>query len=69
MVKVLTAALRELIGLFVDDGFLALEILLAVAAAAIAVTLVPATPLIAGGVLLFGCLGVLVASVMRASRR
>ncbi len=69
MVKVLTAVLRELIGLFVDDSFLAIEILVAVAVAAIAVTVMPAAPLMAGGILIFGCLGVLLVSVTRAGRR
>jgi len=69
VVKVLTAVLRELIGLFVDDSFLAIEILVAVAVAAIAVTVMPAAPLMAGGILIFGCLGVLLVSVTRAGRR
>ena len=67
--NVLIAGLRELIGLFVDDGSLALMILAVVILAGIFATLVPDLKLAAGAVLLFGCLGVLLANVARASRR
>ena len=63
------AALRELAGLFVDDGSLALAILAVIGAAGLLATLMPALPLAAGAVLLFGCLGVLFANVLRAARR
>jgi hypothetical protein len=59
---------RELAGLFVDDGWLALAILGVVALAAIFSALVP-DPLATGVVLLLGCLGVLVASVASAAGR
>jgi hypothetical protein len=65
----LRAVFRELLGLFVDDGALALEILAVVMLAAISVALIPDAPLAAGAVLLLGCLGVLSASVARAARR
>jgi hypothetical protein len=65
----LGAVFRELIGLFVDDGALALEIVGVVVLAAIAATLVPDVPLAAGAILLFGCLGALLANVTRAARR
>jgi uncharacterized membrane protein YdjX (TVP38/TMEM64 family) len=65
----LTSLLRELVKLFVDDGALALAIVAVVAAAAILATLMPAAPLAAGAVLLFGCLGALFASTTRAGRR
>ena len=65
----LGAVWRELLGLFVDDGALALEILAVVMLAAISVVLAPNTPLAAGVILLLGCLGVLSASVARAARR
>jgi hypothetical protein len=61
-----TSLLREFIKLFVDDGSLALAIVAVVAAAAIMVKLVPDVPLAAGAVLLFGCLGVLLANTVRA---
>ena len=58
--------LRALVGLFVDDGALALEVVIVVAAAAASATLVPDLPLATGGILLLGCLGVLLANVARA---
>ncbi len=57
----------ELIGLFIDDGFLAVVILLIVAVAAVCAWLIH-TPLLAGAVLILGCVGVLVASALRARR-
>jgi hypothetical protein len=65
----LRAALRELVGLFVDDGALALQILAVVALAGISKILVPDVPLAAGAILLFGCLGVLLANVRRSRAR
>ncbi|HXQ07946.1 MAG TPA: hypothetical protein VN831_24750 [Bradyrhizobium sp.] len=67
--NVLIAVLRELIGLFVDDGSLALMILAVVMLAGILATLTPDLNLVAGALLLFGCLGVLLANVARAARR
>jgi hypothetical protein len=58
--------LRELSGLFFDDGWLAPTILgVGLLAAAVA----PDLPLAAGGVLLFGCLGVLFGNVVATARR
>jgi hypothetical protein len=65
----LRAAFRELAGLFVDDGSLALEIVTVVVLAALCATLIPEVPLAAGGILLLGCLGVLFANVATAARR
>ena len=67
--NVLIAVLRELIGLFVDDGSLALMILVVILLADILATLMPDLHLAAGAVLLFGCLGVLLSNVARAARR
>jgi hypothetical protein len=67
--NMLIAALRELIGLFVDDGSLALMIVAVVMLAGILATLMPDLHLAADAVLLFGCLGVLLANVARAARR
>jgi hypothetical protein len=67
--NVLIAVLRELIGLFVDDGSLALMILAVVMLADILATLMLDLHLAAGAMLLFGCLGVLLANVARAARR
>jgi hypothetical protein len=66
--NMLGAVLRELVGLFVDDGALALEIVAVVVLGAISATLVPEVPMAAGGILLLGCLGVLFANVIRAGR-
>jgi hypothetical protein len=63
------AVFRELIGLFVDDGSLALAIVTVVLIASAFATLVPDVPLAAGAILLFGCLGVLLANVARAGPR
>jgi hypothetical protein len=65
----LANVLREIAGLFVDDGALALAIIAIVAAAAIAASLMPDVPLAAGAILLFGCLGVLFSNAVRAGRR
>jgi hypothetical protein len=65
----LAAIFRELAGLFVDDGSLALAIVAVVVLAGISATLIPDLPLAAGGILLLGCLGVLFANVARAARR
>jgi hypothetical protein len=65
----LRAAVRELAGLFVDDGWLALETVAVVTLAGIVAKLVPDVPSGAGGVLLVGCVGVLFANVARAGRR
>ncbi len=67
--KMLVAVLRELAGLFVDDGSLALAILAVVVLAGVLATLMPGFPLAAGAVLLLGCLGVLLANVQRAAKR
>lgn len=67
--RMLAGLLRELAGLFVDDGALALAILGVVALAAIVAALMPGASLLAGAVLLFGCLGVLILNTMRAASR
>jgi hypothetical protein len=64
----LIAVFRELDGLFVDDGLLALTILAVVILAGISATLMPEFQLATGAILLFGCLGILVANVARAAR-
>jgi hypothetical protein len=61
--------LRELAGLFVDDGALALAIIAIVVLAGIVALLMPDVPLAAGAILLFGCLAALLSSVARADRR
>ena len=64
----LKQALRELAGLFVDDGALALA-LVAIAAAAIAAAAFMPGTLAAGAVLVVGCLGVLIGNVVMTARR
>jgi hypothetical protein len=67
--KFLRIAAEELIGMFIDDGSLALwsVVLIAIVSAAI---LWLGFPALWGGVLLVvGCVAILTASVMRATRR
>jgi hypothetical protein len=63
--KLLSLFLRELIGMFLDDEFLAIAVLAVVAVAGIAAWLA-APPLLIGGVLLLGSILVLTTSVLRA---
>ena len=63
----LIAVLRELAGLFVDDGALALAIIAIVVLAGMVAMLMPDVPLAAGAILLFGCLAALLSSVARAN--
>jgi uncharacterized membrane protein YdjX (TVP38/TMEM64 family) len=61
--------LRELAGLFVDDGALAIAVCAVVAFAAAVSVLAPGVPIAAGMVLLFGCLVALVGNTMAARKR
>jgi hypothetical protein len=65
----LVTASRMLVGLFVDDGSLALAILVIVMLSWIFSILMPDMPLVAGALLLIGCLGVLFANVMKSAQR
>jgi len=65
----LVSASRMLVGLFVDDGSLALAILVIVLLSGIFATLMPNAPLVAGAVFLIGCVAVLFANVMKAAQR
>ena len=67
--KNLIASLHELVGLFVEDGALALAIVVVVIVAGIVAALAPAMSWLSGIVLLFGCLGVLIGNAMAAKRR
>ncbi|MBI3526951.1 MAG: hypothetical protein HY067_03195 [Betaproteobacteria bacterium] len=67
--KALMKVVIELIGLFVDDGWLALAIIGVVAVTALVAALAPHDPVAAGVVLLVGCPGVLFGNVMRARHR
>lgn len=64
----LIGVLRKVAGLFVDDGWLALAILVIVVLASLVAKLAPAGPISAGMILLVGCLGVLLGNVTRTSR-
>jgi hypothetical protein len=57
-------ALRKLLGLFVDDGWLAAATLGVVAFTGVVRFMLPTRPMLAGTILLIGCLGVLVRSVL-----
>ena len=65
----LATAFRTVVGLFLDDGSLALAILTIVVLSGMIATLVPTMPLVTGAMLLGGCLCVLFANVMKATRR
>ena len=63
-----TNVLRELAGLFVDDGALALTIMVVIIFAGLVAILIPDAPLAAGVILLVGCLAALVWSVRKAGQ-
>ena len=67
--KTLGAVVRELLGLFVDDGSLALAILAVVGVAAVSAASIPEASLVTGAILLLGCLGVLLANLASAAWR
>lgn len=64
--NLVVSVLREVAGLIVDDGSLALAVVAVVAFAWIFSVLMPEIPLGTGAILLFGCLGVLLVNVARA---
>ena len=66
--NILVAASRTLVGLFVDDGLLAIAILMIVLVSGIFSILMADMPLVAGAMLLIGCLAVLFANVMKAAQ-
>ena len=65
----LVTIFRMLLGLFVDDGALALATIGIVLLSWILAMFRPDIPLAAGALLVVGCLAVLVANVMIAARR
>jgi hypothetical protein len=67
-VTALAAIMRVLARLFVDDGSLALAIIAVIMLAAGLSVLAPARPIVAGIVLLGGCLAALFVNVMRTAR-
>ncbi|MBI1774414.1 MAG: hypothetical protein HYR63_03610 [Proteobacteria bacterium] len=64
----LVAVFRELTGLIIDDGSLALAVLTVIVLAGISASLMPDVPIAGGVILLFGCLGVLIANVLGAGK-
>ena len=62
--KLLTAVVREMIGLFIDDGRLVLGILITVALAVISELLMADTQIAGGAILLFGCIVTLLVNVL-----
>lgn len=66
---ILKDVFAELFGMFVGDARLTAAVLVVVAIAAALIDLGGVSPLIGGGVLLVGCLIVLVSAVARAARR
>lgn len=67
--NIIRLILKELVGMFVDDGNLALLALVLIAAITAAVKLLALPPLAGGILLLVGCLAILLHSVRRAARR
>jgi hypothetical protein len=66
----LRAILHEIVGLFVDDGSLALALVLWCAGIGAALVLARGLPVaLAAALLLAGCAGILLANVTRAARR
>ena len=59
----------ELLGMFWTDGWLAATTLGLVALVAGLAPRLAGQPIVAGGVLLFGCIGILVAVAWRAARQ
>ena len=59
---------KELVGMFIDDGNLALLALILIAAVTASVKLLAMPPLFGGGLLLVGCIAILIESVRRAAR-
>jgi hypothetical protein len=65
----LATAFRTLVGLFVDDGALALVIIVVVLLSWIFAALFPDLPLAAGAILLLGSLAGLLTNVIKAAER
>ncbi len=67
--KIITLIVKELVGLFVDDEFLAVAILCVVFIAAAFAYWVPGAHLLVGAIIFLGCLGALTLSLSRAARK
>jgi hypothetical protein len=67
-VSALLLIVRELIGLFIDDGSLAIAIVVVVILAAISAAL-DAPALVTGGTLFLGCLAAVFENIARTARK
>jgi hypothetical protein len=67
--NVIRLIVGELVGLFLDDAFMAIAILALIAISAWLAFVVHATSLVLGVILLLGCISVLVISTLRGMRR
>jgi hypothetical protein len=67
--RAVRAILAEIAGLFVDDGSLALGLLLWCAATGISISLFPSLVLVGAPILFLGCALILLGNVVRAARR
>ena len=67
--RTLSLIVKEVVGMFVDDGALALLAVLLIAAITAMVKLTALPPLTASVALLVGCLAILVESARRAAKR
>lgn len=67
--SLLKLVLGEFVGMFIDDEFLAVAVLLFVGIAAILALVLHAAALLVGAVLFGGCVAVFVASAARGIRR
>ncbi|WP_192181692.1 hypothetical protein [Mesorhizobium amorphae] len=66
--NIVRLAIKEFVGMFIDDGNLALLALILIAAVTAAVKFLAVPPLLGGVLLLVGCLAILIHSVRRAAR-
>ncbi len=66
--SIIIDVLKELLSMFVADARLSLAILLLVAVVAIIVSGFPGQPALGGGLLLFGCIAILIEAVRREAR-
>ena len=67
--KVIRTAISEFLGLFIDDGSLALFVVILIAVVTAAVKTNIVSPLLGGGALLLGCGLLLAESLHRAARK
>jgi hypothetical protein len=68
LMRAIFAALRKIAGLFVDDGWLAIETLGVVGLVGVIRASLKTEPMLAGAALVLGCFGAFTVSVLSASR-